>query len=347
MTGARNRIEYIDSLRGLIMLLVVMTHVHRHSFGGYAFSFNSLISAELMPLFFFISGLLLGHRAEEGTPGYKDLAKYTGKKLLSLCLPAFIFMGVFALVFRISYIDILWDGYKYGFWFTLVLAAFYLLWGVLRVFFEKFCRIEKEKAVWIYLCAGVLVFLGTSFIRSPYFPWKNVTLNNLFCVYHLQHFLYFAVGALAGCHYDRFLKALQNQYLLLAAVIVYAVCITLRYLKPDLLLEALLNPVIALAFTVILWRLFQKGEDRLSTAKAGKALSRIGRYTLDIYLLHTILLPSGLRMVGDFFDNYPSPVLEFALSFIVAAAVIAVCLLISKLIRCSDIAAKIVFGKNA
>lgn len=344
MTLPRQRIGYIDALRGLIMLLVVMTHVHRHSFGGAGFSFNSLISAELMPFFFFISGLLLGRRTENGTPGVKGLAKYTGKKILTLCVPAFVFIGIYAFLFRISYIDILWDAYKYGFWFTIVLAAFYLFWALLRLLFEKLCKIKKETAVWIYLCAGVLVFLGTSFIRSPFFPWKNVALNNLLCVYHLQHFLYFTVGLLAGSYSDRFLKLLQNQYVLFAAVCLYTVCITIRYFTSDLLLEALLNPVIALAFIVMLWSLFKKGEERLLTSKVGKTLSYIGKYTLDIYLLHTILLPFNLRMVGDFFDKYPAPVLEFALSFIVAGAIVAVCLLISKLVRTSDFAAKILFG---
>ena len=185
MTLSKQRIGYIDALRGLIMLLVVMTHVHRHSFGGAGFSFNSLISAELMPFFFFISGLLLGRRTENGTPGVKGLAKYTGKKILTLCVPAFVFIGIYAFLFRISYTDILWDAYKYGFWFTIVLAAFYLFRALLRLLFEKLCRIKKETAVWIYLCAGVLVFLGTSFIRSPFFPWKNVALNT-FAAYVLS-----------------------------------------------------------------------------------------------------------------------------------------------------------------
>ena len=344
MTLPRQRIGYIDTLRGLIMLMVVMTHVHRHSFGGTGFSFNSLISAELMPFFFFISGLLLGRRTENGVPGVKELAKYTGRKILTLCLPAFVFMGIYAFLFRISYSDILWDAYKYGFWFTLVLAAFYLFWALLRLLFEKLCRVRKETAVWIYLCAGVLVFFGTSFIRSPFFPWKNVALNNLFCVYHLQHFLYFTVGLLAGNRSERFLGLLQNQYVLFAAVCLYASCITIRYFTGNLLLEALLNPVIALAFIVMLWSLFKKSEDCLLASRAGKTLSCIGKYTLDIYLLHTILLPFNLRMVGDFFDRYPAPVLEFALSFVVAGVIVAVCMLISKLIRTSDFAAKIFFG---
>ena len=345
MTPTRQRIGYIDALRGLIMLLVVMTHIHRHSFGGTAFSFNSLISAELMPVFFFISGLLLFFKKEDGVPKIKDLALFTGKKLLFLSLPAFIFMAVYGLVFQVPFHDILWDAYKYGFWFTLVLAGFYLIFAVLRAFFETLCKISKEKAAFVYLLAGLLVFLGTSFIRSPFNPWKNVALNNLFCLYHFQHFLYFTAGALAGCYYETFLRLLQKRFVLLGAMLVYISCITLRYFSSDLLLESLLNPVIALTFITILWQLFKTNETALSTSKTGKALTYIGKYTLDIYLLHTILLPFNLQMVGAFFDSNPSPVLEFALSFAVAIPVIVMCLLISKFIRVSDLSAKVIFGR--
>ena len=56
------RIEYIDAMRGVTMLLVVMAHVSMFCLGLYGyngFSFNKMLSEFRMPLFFFVSGFVL------------------------------------------------------------------------------------------------------------------------------------------------------------------------------------------------------------------------------------------------------------------------------------------------
>lgn len=54
----KQRLEYIDALRGLAILLVVFMHVPQYGFwqsvGGYYIEMATLLA---VPLFFFISGL--------------------------------------------------------------------------------------------------------------------------------------------------------------------------------------------------------------------------------------------------------------------------------------------------
>ena len=56
----KQRLEYIDALRGLAILLVVFMHVPQYGFGlsigGYYMELASLLA---VPLFFFISGLFI------------------------------------------------------------------------------------------------------------------------------------------------------------------------------------------------------------------------------------------------------------------------------------------------
>ena len=58
--SSKNRIEYIDAMRGFTMILVVYAHVVFFSFGidsSYP-SFNQFFMLMRMPLFFFISGFI-------------------------------------------------------------------------------------------------------------------------------------------------------------------------------------------------------------------------------------------------------------------------------------------------
>ena len=78
----------------------------------------------------------------------------------------------------------------------------------------------------------------------------------------------------------------------------------------------------------------------------GRGLQYIGVRTLDVYLLHYILLPK-LPQVGAWFNqNRPNFVLEITVSFSVALVVIAFCLLVSQLLRISPIFRQYLFGRK-
>ena len=78
----------------------------------------------------------------------------------------------------------------------------------------------------------------------------------------------------------------------------------------------------------------------------GRSLQYIGVRTLDIYLLHYILLPK-LPQVGVWFNaNRPNFVLEIVVSFSVALVVIAFCLLSSQTLRISPLFRQYLFGRK-
>lgn len=59
----KERIEYIDTMRGFTMLLVVYSHVRLYGLyfddSNIVSSFNSIFLLIRMPLFFFISGFFI------------------------------------------------------------------------------------------------------------------------------------------------------------------------------------------------------------------------------------------------------------------------------------------------
>ncbi|MBR1732813.1 MAG: hypothetical protein IJ729_03605, partial [Alloprevotella sp.] len=78
----------------------------------------------------------------------------------------------------------------------------------------------------------------------------------------------------------------------------------------------------------------------------GRSLQYIGVRTLDIYLLHYILLPK-LPAVGVWFNqNRPNFVLEVVCTFVLALVVIGFSLLVSQVLRISPLFRQYLFGRK-
>ena len=95
----KNRIGYIDALRGMAMILVVYFHIAAYGFGSYEIGYNDIIERFRMPTFFFISGWLF----------YKagriwDRQTITGmirKKFMVQIIPTVIFMLLDLVMFNL------------------------------------------------------------------------------------------------------------------------------------------------------------------------------------------------------------------------------------------------------
>ena len=74
------------------------------------------------------------------------------------------------------------------------------------------------------------------------------------------------------------------------------------------------------------------------------SLEYIGTRTLDIYLLHYFFLPRFLLPFGEQLRAYDSKPLEFVVALALALVVVAVCLLVSYLIRLSPFLGHYLFG---
>ena len=130
------RLEYIDALRGFIMILVVYLHIINF---GYHIdntkmeamdTFINLFIRFLMPLFFFISGFVLYKKERVWR---KTIIKdFIRKKFFILVTPTFIFLFLFAFLFSLSYIGSLTE-MKSGYWFTIALFEFFVLYIVSNI----------------------------------------------------------------------------------------------------------------------------------------------------------------------------------------------------------------------
>lgn len=81
-----------------------------------------------------------------------------------------------------------------------------------------------------------------------------------------------------------------------------------------------------------------------SSSRASKSITFIGRRTLDIYLLHYFFLPKDLSVFGNYFVNHPAPILGIVFGGMITILIVAVCLIVSEILRQSTFGGKWLLG---
>ncbi len=95
---------------------------------------------------------------------------------------------------------------------------------------------------------------------------------------------------------------------------------------------------------LIVFAFFRKYQDSFtSSTRLGAGLQYIGRRTLDIYLLHYFFIPK-LPFIGDFFIETPNMLLELCCGLTLSLLLAGFCLLVSNIIRVSDLLGHYLFG---
>lgn len=328
----KKRIEYLDAMRGLTMILVVYSHVHLFSFNlfkslGGGNSYNDIFVMVRMPLFFFVSGFLLDKPGVVWT--LKDTIPFIKKKAKIQLVPTFVFMLLFCYLFDINVIDCFRDSAKSGYWFTITLFQYFMAYSL--------CKMMPARFQYKVLLVVSLLFFGMA--------WLPV--SGAFQFDKLWYFVFFSFGAYVKSHFSSFVDFLEGKcfsVLLVAFFLIALIKIkgSFLYFVPVDVLE---NVFLGIAGICIVFNFFRKHEDSFrQTTVLGKALQYIGKRTLDVYLLHYFFLPRHLEVVGDFFRTNYNPSLEFVCSFLVSIVVVGLSLVLSNMIRTSDTLAHWLFG---
>ena len=318
----KERIEYIDAMRGAVMLLVVMWHAKLYSINlSGTFSLNDIFFLVLMPVFFFISGFVGSGKCK------------LGARFLKILLPTLVFMLIWGFQAGWSIHRLFFDVSKGGFWFTLLLPLYFLIYAVLLLC-KKWLKINDKAFSIIHILLGLLIYLGTAFLVSPFNPLRNESLNGLFSVIHFRYYLFFAIGTEAAAHREKFLQWSRHSIYCGILVFLFVAGCFLYFHTGDKLWQTLLLLVISLSGTQLFFSFFYRNRTLLGkTTFVGKSLQYVGKRTLDIYLLHLFLLPMNLSFIGKFFEEHPNPVIELTITFAIASLVILGCLLISRVVR--------------
>lgn len=342
MQKTTQRIEYIDAMRGFTMILVVLHHVSLMAFGRNSVTDEWLVEFR-MPLFFFVSGFVLYKSARQWN--MKEYFTFLRRKLDVQILSPIIFFCIYVYIYNRGLLGSLIDPNKSGYWFTFMLFAYYVMYIAIQMLLDKLLQNEAKKDGLLIL-TGCSVFIGAYGLQYLYLE-KDMVIMGFIGGAHYKYFLFFIGGVLVRKYFCSFEKVLDSSYFL-------PFCISLYFLLNIFSVPINIGGgfyriffILSTAITgiVVVFSFFRRYQGQFSKDKLlGKTLQKIGRRTLDIYLLHYFFIPYQLSDVFPLYLKYNLPVVELACSLVVTSLVIACCLLISATLRISPELASFLFG---
>ncbi|MCR5850815.1 MAG: peptidylprolyl isomerase [Bacteroidaceae bacterium] len=349
------RLSWLDALRGFTMILVVAYHVAQVSFQETEKTSAALPFLVLMrmPLFFFVSGFLAYKASFSWT--IPNALKLTWKKFKVQVIPTAVFLCLFV-IFRMKgdFLDgllrLLASPTKGGYWFTWVLLQMFIIYYII-------CYVGKSltpspsprRGVLLLIAWAVSVFAYETLYLPKVFTYhKDVFFAYSSLIQTIRYMQFFLLGNIVRRYWTQVERLFDSAWFFPFVVTLAVVCCadifqlhTLRTVWTNLPRTIAMYSLLLLV--VMFFRHYQTWFDE--GKRAGRFLSFIGTRTLDIYLLHFLLLPK-MPQVGAWLNaNQPNFLLSIVLSVSVALVVIAFCLLASQLLRVSPFLQLYLFGK--
>lgn len=199
-----NRIEYIDAMRGLAMIMVVIGHFFVYSFHYHNALFLNINATLQLPLFFMISGFFAPHILKE------SFIKAVWNKFSRLVIPAILMFSIYVWVFDLNFINGLYDPFKYGYWFTFVMFGYTIIYIIVSKFTKVF-RLSNKTSTCIHLVSGVLItYIGLGSDRLS----TTLPTLNLFSTALYNYYFYYALGAVLFANRRFIINSLCSNWLL-------------------------------------------------------------------------------------------------------------------------------------
>ena len=336
---AKQRIEYIDTMRGFTMILVVFAHVCHFCFGDSRMGYNTIFILFRLPCFFMLSGWLFEPVSRNP---FKTVAKH---KAMVQLVPTFIFLLLLAPPPEFFH---QLGALKGGYWFTFVLFEFFILYMII-------VRAGKH---WTPILA--LTITIASFIYARYYDSIKsssegyqlliIDLLGFLSVTTWRLFLFFYIGTWMRRHFDAFIRWTNKPF------VIFLICVAFFFIastshKNNMWIEMFRNYTGGITGMWMVFTFFRI----LYTSSIihipssifrhpSSIIQYVGTRTLDIYLLHYFFLPRFLMEYAPQLHAYDSRLLEFVVIIVLSLIILAFCLITSYVIRLSPFLGHYLFG---
>lgn len=336
-----SRMQIFDTVRGLSIILVVLGHVLLYMNLGMN---HTLLSRTLitfrMPLFFFVSGFFAFRAAEKWTGAIvRDIVL---RKIRAQIICTFIFYSAFQLTVGQSVMAWVHGGFG-GYWFTIVLFQIFMIFLCLSVI-GKFWGGTR-----FVLISMVILSCVTAFYSSRILHYNAPTIGINSTVQLTQYFQFFTLGLIARHYSDAFVKLLNANWFRTVVIVGFFACmfcvvsplrVFFSYWVRDFLVDF---PSRYFGLFALLVLFFAKRDYFERRSGVPAILSVIGRRTLDIYMLHYFFLPK-MPYMAQYIGAPSMIIVQLAVSGALAIMIVAICMVISNLLRSSHFLAVWLFG---
>lgn len=320
----KQRIQYIDRLKGFSIIAVIFGHLCMWQLGGFSTP-SWFVNTFHMPTFLFLSGFVIAP---------PDLRKCIGK-LFQFMLPAMIVGCVFAFYMDSDIVRFFMHDSKFGYWYLFVLSGYYVLMMIYHYYFNTF---EIRNGVLVDFSFAVIVFVGLAGLH--FLLGKKV--SDLFCVYKMCTFWPVFFGGYMVRKYKKLKDYVFSNVGYTIALIVYAVGLYLSYIDFWYYIGTPLGLFAAAFFA----NLFQRRENQSSFVE--RELARLGRGSLDVYIFHYFFLWTiSLHPFGTYCFETGNLLLFVLVSAGLSIVIAYLSLLIGHILKSSNLLQTIIYGKGS
>lgn len=335
----KQRIGYIDAMRGFTMILVVFAHVCHFCLGDSKMGYNAIFILFRLPCFFMLSGWLFEPASKNS---FMTVARH---KAMVQLVPTFIFLLLLAPPPEFFH---QLGALKGGYWFTFVLFEFFIIYMVI-------VRIGKH---WTPILAFAIT-IASFFYARYYDSIKSssegcqlllIDVLGFLSVTTWRLFLFFYIGAWMRRHFDAFIRWTNKPVVILLICAVFFFIASTSH-KDNLWFEMFRYYVGGITGMIMIFTLFRL----LYTSPIihlpssifhypSSILKYVGTRTLDIYLLHYFFLPRFLMAYAPQLQAYDSRLIEFVVIMVISLIILVLCLITSYIIRLSPFLGHYLFG---
>ena len=328
----KQRIEYIDAMRGFTMILVVFAHVCHFCLGDSRMGYNAILILFRLPCFFMLSGWLFEPASRNP---FMTVARH---KAMVQLLPTFIFLLLLAPPPEFFH---QLGAVKGGYWFTFVLFEFFILYMVI-------VRMGKR---WTPILAFLITIVSFVYARyydsiklsSEGYQLLIIDMLGFLSVTTWRFFLFFYIGTWMRCHFDAFIRWTNKPVMILLITAAFFLIASTSH-KDNMLFEMFRFYAGGITGMWMVFTFFRLSISLLQKLQIAKPLQYVGMRTLDIYLLHFFFLPRFLMKYSSQLQVYDSRLIEFIVIMAVSLIIVVICLIASYIIRLSPFLGHYLFG---
>ena len=334
----KERINYLDALRGFTMFLVVFGHVMHFSLdlGGYRSVIGSIFLTFRMPMFFFISGYIAYKSIDFWTLDF--FKKRFAKKAQIQIIPAVLFFSLFCYLHGGNPLNVFKHGWQ-GYWFTFVLFEMFVFYYTLSLIGRNTSDKVVDVGLFVLSCLGILWLALAD--RSPQI-YQITCMENL-----TKYFQFFTFGVLSRKYIGSFEKLISNDYFKAIVIVLFLVCIILYFedsVMPSVFFSFNHDILVRYLGVLLVFIFFYAKRSYFDQNNRIVSISLfVGRRTLDIYLLHYFFLPD-LMCFREWLIPDERMLMQLVAAGFLSCLVISLCLLVSEIIRTSNFLGHYLFG---